>query len=173
MIRLAALALLPLAIALGACQPSEGMQRQWVAAQEDRTALLAAQGARWRTLYQAGDWEGLRALYADDAVLMTQGSPKIEGADNIVAFLQRIPKAGGTVQFVFENEDVDAGPLMGFTHGFVTARYRMTITMPGAEPQVIAGRSFLVYEWDRGAWKLWRDIDNTAPDATAADFSSS
>lgn len=136
--------------------------------QGDPVAELAQAGARWRALYEAGDWDGLRDLYADDAVLMTHGQEKIEGADAIVAFLQRIPDAGGSVAFDFANEEVVASE--SEDEGYVTAKYRMTITFPGREPVVVAGRSFLVYKWNGERWKLWRDIDNLAPDAVAADF---
>lgn len=89
---------LPLvALALSACTPTESMREQWAAAQESQEMQLAAAGARWQQTYHAQEWGLLRSLYADDAVLMTQGQPKIEGADNIVAFMRRIPDAGGTV----------------------------------------------------------------------------
>ncbi|XUU61179.1 YybH family protein [Erythrobacter sp. HA6-11] len=170
MAKLQVLALAFCGFALSACTPSENTRQQWAAMAEDKSMQLSLEGERWRTLYQAGDWEALRALYTDDAVLMTQGQPKIEGADNIVAFLQRIPNAGGTVQFQFENEEVHTGegPFPDF--GFVTAKYMMTITFPGQEPVQVAGRSFLVYKWEGGEWKLWRDIDNLAPDASTEEF---
>ncbi|WP_394730066.1 YybH family protein [Altererythrobacter sp. GH1-8] len=161
------------AFALPACTPSEQMRSQWAAAQEEQEAQLAAAGARWQTLYQAGDWEALRSLYTDDAVLMTQGQPKIEGADNIIAFLRRVPNAGGTVQFQFENEEVVAESAYANPHyGVVTAKYLMTITFPGQAPVEVAGRSLLIYKWQDGEWLLWRDIDNLAPDAKPEDFAS-
>lgn len=166
-----ALAILPLSLLLMACPPSEKMLQQWAAAQEEQEMQLAAVGERWKQAYHAQDWELLRSLYTDDAVLMTQGQPRIEGADNIVAFLQRIPNAGGTAQFQFENEEVSASsPYANPTHGFVTAKYLMTITFPGQEPVAVAGRSYLVYKYELGEWKLWRDMDNFAPDVTPADF---
>ncbi|MEL6876470.1 MAG: DUF4440 domain-containing protein [Pseudomonadota bacterium] len=128
-------------------------------------ALVAA-GERWRALYEAGDWDALRQLYTDDAVLMTQGEDKIEGADNIVTFLQRVSKAGGTARFRFEPEEVVAAP----PFGHVTATYRMDISFPGRAPVAVAGRSYLVYKWQDGEWKLWRDIDNLAPDVTPEGF---
>lgn len=135
--------------------------------QGDRQTLLAAAGQRWQEAYEARDWAGLRRLYTDDAVLMTQGQPKIVGADKIVAFLQRIPNAEGSVQFRFANEEVTLDPA---GYGTVTAKYRMDIAPPGRDPVVVAGRSLLIYRWQDGEWKLWRDIDNLAPDVTPADF---
>jgi len=133
---------------------------------EQSSAGLVEAGARWQVLYEAGEWEELRTLYADDAVLMTQGQPKIEGADAILAFLQRLSQSGAKVGFRFDPEEaVVEGDL-----GFVTAKYRMDIAFPGREPSSLAGRSFLVYKWQDGMWKLWRDIDNLAPDVTPEDF---
>lgn len=127
---------------------------------------LVAAGETWRQLYEAGEWEKLRALYTDDAVLMTQDQAKIVGADNILTFLQRLGNMGAEVAFRFDPEEaVIEGGL-----GFVTARYRMDISFPGRDPISVAGRSFLVYKWEDGAWKLWRDMDNFAPDATAESF---
>ncbi|HSJ77907.1 MAG TPA: hypothetical protein VK913_04140, partial [Erythrobacter sp.] len=57
-----------------------------------RASLIAA-GQRWKELYEANNWAALRGLYADDAVLMTQASPKIAGADAIVQFLGRLGQA--------------------------------------------------------------------------------
>jgi len=133
---------------------------------ERSSAGLIEAGAHWQVLYEAGEWAELRTLYADDAVLMTQGQPRIEGADAILAFLQRLPEAGAQVSFRFEPEEA---VVEGET-GFVTAKYRMDIAFPGKQPSVVVGRSFLVYRWRDGMWKLWRDIDNLAPDVTPQDF---
>lgn len=157
---------LPLALMLMGCPPPESVSRQLAAIEADQAAKLAAAGERWRTLYEAGEWEELRTLYTDDAVLMTADQQKLVGADNIVAFLQRLSNAGATVQFRFAPEEtaVESGL------GFVTAKYRMDIAFSGRDPVVVAGRSFLVYKWTADGWKLWRDMDNFAPDVTPEDF---
>ena len=148
-----ALSILPLSLLLMACPPSEGMQAEWGAIQQTQESLLAEAGETWRATYMAGDWDTLRSLYADGAVLMTHGQPKIEGAANIVAFLQRLPNAGATVEFRFENEEVVVDENFGAADiGLVTAKYRMDINFPGREPSVVVGRSFLVYKWEDGQW---------------------
>lgn len=125
-------------------------------------AGLVGAGTRWKQFYEAGDWSTLRSLYADDAVLMSQGQPKIEGADAILVFLQRLSQQGATVTFAFVPEEAKIeGDL-----GIVTAKYRMDITFPGRDPVAVAGRSLLIYKWQDSSWKLWRDIDNFAPDVT-------
>ena len=154
-----------------ACQPTEKMRQQWAAAQQSAEAQLVMAGERWGQRHAAADWEGLRELYTDDAVLMPNGQPKIEGADNIVAFLRRVPDAGGTTRIIFQNEEVHVDMLGGYPdRGIVTAKYLMTITMPETAPVQIAGRALLVYRWEGGAWKLWRDMDNSAPDVRIEDL---
>ncbi|MEE4154804.1 MAG: DUF4440 domain-containing protein [Erythrobacter sp.] len=155
--------LLPFAaLMLAAAWPGAAIAQSEESVLDARVDLLSQQGERWLARLTAGDWEDLRALYAEDAVLMTHGQAKIEGADAIITFLQRVPRAGGTVEFAFANEEVEVEGKLGF----VTAKYRMTMNLPGRDPITAAGRSFLVYKWDGAAWKLWRDIDNLAPDAT-------
>ena len=155
--------LVPLALALGSATAAP-VFAETVA--EPTTQSLVDAGDRWKQLYEAGDWETLRGLYTDDAVLMSQGQPKLEGADTIVTFLQRLSQQGAKVSFQFAPEEavIESGL------GFVTAKYRMDIAFPGAEPVAVAGRSLLIYKWADGGWKLWRDIDNFAPDAKPEDF---
>ena len=126
---------------------------------------LKAQGDRWNAAYSAGDWAALRALYADDAWLMTDKAPAAKGADAIIAYLRRFRDRGAVVTFRFEPEDVTARR----PFGFVIARYWMTAQLPGAAAPIrTAGRSLLIYTWQGGGpgrgWKLWRDMDNTTPD---------
>ncbi|MEM6584838.1 MAG: DUF4440 domain-containing protein [Pseudomonadota bacterium] len=157
------LSLAPLALTLGAAVPAPAWADHHT---EKSSASLIAAGERWKQLYEAGDWDALRGLYTDDAVLMSQGQAKLEGADTILAFLQRLSQQGADVTFQFAPEEavIESGL------GFVTAKYRMDVTFPGAEPVAVAGRSLLIYKWLDGDWRLWRDIDNFASDVTPEDF---
>lgn len=129
---------------------------------------LKQEGDRWNAAYSAGDWAALRALYADDAWLMTNKAPVAKGADAIITYLKRFRGRGAVVKFRFEPEDVMASR----PFGVVVARYWMTAQLPGeAAPVRVAGRSMLIYKWqgsgpDAG-WRLWRDMDNMAPDVPA------
>jgi len=158
---------LALALALGVAAPSPALAQT---AEQSSPNSLVAVGERWRQLYEAGDWETLRTLYTDDAVLMSQGQPKIEGADAILAFLQRLSEQGATVTFQFapEHAVIENGL------GFMIAKYRMDVAFAGGETVTVAGRSMLVYKWQDGrdgsGWRIWRDIDNFAPDAVPEDF---
>lgn len=130
-----------------------------VAARDSKTELAAA-GAEWNAAYAKGDWTAMRALYADDAWLMTDKTPIAKGADAIIAFLRRFRDMGATVTFRFENEDVRVDGKIGT----VIAKYWMTAQMPGRPAAHSAGRSMLIYRREGGRWKLWRDMDNTTPD---------
>jgi uncharacterized protein (TIGR02246 family) len=134
------------------------------AAAKDAKTELAAAGAEWNALYAKGDWAAMRALYTDDAWLMTDKAPIAKGADAIIAFLRRYRELGATVTFRFENEDVRVDGKFGT----VIAKYWMTAQIPGRPEVRTAGRSMLIYRREGGRWKLWRDMDNMTPDVVAA-----
>lgn len=158
--------LIPLAaLTLIGCATSDTPSYTTNPAAQSGAGLVEA-GERWRELYEAGEWEELRSLYTDDAVLMTQGQPKLEGADAILTFLQRLSQMGAEVEFRFQPEEA----LVENGLGFVTAKYRMDIAFPGRDPTIVVGRSLLVYKWIDGEWKLWRDMDNLAPDVSDHGF---
>ncbi len=146
-------------------QGSCGLEADAPIGEQSAQGLVAA-GEAWRQLYEAGNWSALRQLYTDDAVLMTQGQPKIEGADNIVTYLKRLSEMGASAQFQFAPEEA----VIENGLGFVTANYKMDISFPGRDPVAVAGRSLLIYKWRDDQWKLWRDMDNLAPDVTPEGF---
>ena len=130
------------------------------AATRDQRAEIAAQAERWNALNAAGDWTALRALYADDAWLMTDKAPVAKGADAIVAYLRRYQDMGASVSFRFEPEDIHVEGRMAV----LVSKYWMTAQMPGRPQARSAGRSLLIYRRSGNRWLLWRDIDNTTPD---------
>lgn len=129
------------------------------------TDSLVAAGSAWNAALQAQDWKAVRALYADDAWLMTDKAPALRSADAIVAYLRRFADQGAKTSFTFAQEDV----VVDYPYGYLIAHYQMTVTIPGRpEPIRSAGRSLLIYKWQDGRWKLWRDMDNTTPDIPIA-----
>jgi len=157
------LSLAVIALTLGGATPTPALAQPSAAATSEG---LVDAGERWRQLYEAGDWDTLRTLYTDDAVLMSQGQPKIEGADAILAFLKRLSEQGATVTFQFAPEQA----VIENGLGFMIAKYRMDVAFAGGEAATVAGRSMLVYKWQDDGWKIWRDIDNFAPDAVPEEF---
>ena len=130
------------------------------AAPRDAKAIVAEQGERWNALYAAGDWAALRALYTDDAWLMTDNAPAAKGADAIIAYLRRYRDLGATVVFRFEPEDIYVERNMAIA----ISTYWMTAQMPGRPAVRTAGRSLLIYRKSGRSWLLWRDMDNRTPD---------
>lgn len=130
------------------------------------TEQIIAWANDWKRLFEAGDTEKLRDMYEPDAVLMANGAPPQIGVEAILAFLGRNKAAGNKVTIDFANENIT---IDGKT-GYLTARYWMTIQRPDYPPFDVRGRSFLVFrKGDDGRWRLWRDMDNKAPDVRAED----
>lgn len=122
---------------------------------------IEAWGTKWKAQLEAGDIEPLRNMYEPDAVLMSNGSPPQVGVDAIMAFLKRNKTAGNAVTIDFENEEI----VIDRDRAYLTAKYWMTITVASGAVIDVMGRSFLVYKkGEDGTWRLWRDMDNQAPD---------
>ncbi|WP_337658845.1 YybH family protein [Sphingorhabdus sp. Alg231-15] len=122
---------------------------------------IARWSTRWKQYFEAGDTEQLREMYESDAVLMTHGTPAVRGVEAILTFLGRNTKAGNKVRIDFANEEI----LIDGNRGYLTAKYWMTIERSEGDPVEVKGRSFLVFKkGSNGAWRLWRDMDNQAPD---------
>lgn len=120
----------------------------------------------WKRHFEAGDTEKLRDMYEPDAVLMANGAPPQIGVEAILSFLGRNKAAGNKVTIDFANEDI----IIDGKTGYLTAKYWMTIQRPDYPPFDLRGRSFLVFSrGDDGHWRLWRDMDNKAPDVRAED----
>ncbi|MEO9599446.1 DUF4440 domain-containing protein [Parasphingorhabdus sp.] len=152
-----------IAAALVALIPSTSIlaRAHHVSASMTDTQKIEAWGVKWKRQLEAGDIEPLRDMYEPDAILMSNGSPPQVGVDAILAFLTRNKTAGNAVTIDFANEEI----VIDKDRAYLTAKYWMTITIPSGSVIDVMGRSFLVYK--KGAddsWRLWRDIDNQAPD---------
>lgn len=130
------------------------------------TEQIEQWGRDWKRLFEAGDTEGLRPMYEPDAVLMSHGSEPQVGVDAILSFLGRNKAAGNQVTIDFANENIT----IDGERAYLTAKYWMTITLTDGNAIDVMGRSFLVYKKSTaGRWRLWRDMDNQAPDVVATD----
>jgi ketosteroid isomerase-like protein len=127
---------------------------------KDAKTEVARQGELWNQAYDRSDWTAMRALYTDDAWLMTDKAPLAGSADAIINYLRRFKDMGAKVKFRFENEDVSIQGKLGV----VVAKYWMTAELPGRPAIKTAGRSLLIYKKQGKRWLLWRDMDNTTPD---------
>jgi ketosteroid isomerase-like protein len=108
----------------------------------------------------------MRRLYEPDAWLMTQGAPAAKGVEAILAYLKRNKASGTKASFDFTPELIT----IDGNRGYLISKYWMTLTRANGEKAEAAGRSFLVFKrGGDGAWRLWRDMDNQAPDVRMED----
>lgn len=128
--------------------------------------MIVEWGKKWQQLFETGDVEQMRDMYEPDAVLMSHGALPQTGVDAILSFLGRNKAAGNTVTIDFANEDITVDG----QRAYLTAKYWMTITLADGQVLDFKGRCFLVYKkGGNGLWRLWRDMDNQAPDVLAED----
>ncbi len=126
----------------------------------DRAAILS-NGERWITYYQAGEIEKMRDLYEDDAWVMPNGSPLLRGSDETVAFFARNRRSGNQVTFRSEPENL----VIEGDRAYLVTQYSMRIRSSDGKLTDHKGRTFLVYRrGNDGMWRVWRDMDNSAPD---------
>ncbi len=129
-------------------------------------AAIEAHGRQWAALYEAGQIDEMRGLYEPDAWLMTHGAPAAKGVDAILAYLKRNKASGTKASFDFAPELIT----IDGNRGFLISKYWMTLTRGNGDRVNAAGRSFLVFKRGRyGQWRLWRDMDNQAPDVLMED----
>ncbi len=154
-----------LAITLPISSPANALDGHTETSPTDEQMIIEW-GTKWQQLFQSGDVEEMRDMYEPDAVLMSHGALPQTGVDAILSFLGRNKAAGNNVTIDFANEDIT----IDGQRAYLTAKYWMTITLADGQVLDFKGRSFLVYKKSRdGLWRLWRDMDNQAPDVVAED----
>jgi uncharacterized protein (TIGR02246 family) len=128
-------------------------------------AALRAHGETWARLYSAGDVDGMADLYEADAWLMTAGVPLLRGRDAILDYFRGRVALPVDARWAFREEDLS---IDGDT-GTLVSQYWLTVTpKAGGAARSFAGRSLLVYKrGEDGRWRIWRDMDNAAPDVPA------
>ena len=147
--------LLLLAAPLAAKTPAEAIDVQ----------AIKDHGTLWSRLYEQGGVEEMRPLYEPDAWLMTEGQPAHKGVDAILAFLTRNKESGAKTSFAVDPEQI----VIDGNRAFLISKYWMTITPPGKAAIEAAGRSMLVFKRHGRGWRIWRDMDNMAPDVRTED----
>lgn len=154
-----------LAVSFPISSPAHALDGHTETSQTDEQ-MIVEWGNKWQQLFEAGDVEQMRDMYEPDAVLMAHGALPQTGVDEILSFLGRNKAAGNRVTIDFTNEDIT----IDGQRAYLTAKYWMTITLANGQVLDFKGRSFLVYKKNSdGQWRLWRDMDNQAPDVLAED----
>lgn len=145
-----------LAFAMAGCHGADDMAP--AAAPDTHDADVKAIGdfeAQWNKDYEARDLDKLTAHYADDAVLMTPGSPAMQGKEAIRGGMQGMMKDPAlTLQFKASRIDVSGG--LGFTQG----SYVMHMTDPKSHKVMEEHGSYVTTYRKQadGSWKVMADI---------------
>jgi uncharacterized protein (TIGR02246 family) len=132
----------------------------------DETAIRAI-NASWFTAFNAGDVDGVAALYADDAVVHSPGAPPARGAaairEGVAKDVAATGGAGLSMTQTAKSEIGVSGDLAWESNTF-------TVT-DKAGTTVDAGKYVTVFGRKDGKWLIIRDIwnsDNPAPAPAAA-----
>ena len=113
-------------------------------------------GIQFTRLILAKDWNGLAALYTDDAVLMPPNQPLVRGRSNIRSWFPAFPPIA---EFALVVDEVDGRADLAFTRG----SYTMAFTPPGASAPVRDSGKFLEIRRKRadGTWQIAIDTFNS------------
>lgn len=127
-------------------------------------AALNAHANRWAELFSAGDFDAMVDLYEPDAWLMSHAQPAKRSRAEILDGFRVAAANGRQANIRFENESVEVtGPM-----ATVIGKYWMDVAAVDDQPAMtVSGRSLVIYKQGAdGVWRLWRDMDNQAPDIT-------
>ena len=105
-----------------------------------------------------GDTVGMVANYADDAVMMMEGTPAWHGrseiAKQIIAAFK--PMKGADVKLTTSQVDI------GGDYAIETGTYETTVSPPGGKPATEKGKYVAVWKKQAdGSWKIYRDVGNS------------
>ena len=129
-------------------------------------AGIRAQTASWAKAYNDGDAKAVAALYADDAILMPPGVPRMKGRAVILEFFTKDiagSKAAGAIIAIDPKTEAGVSGNMGWESG------TYVVTVKGAT--VETGKFLSVSRKQGGNWVYLRDTWNA--DAASAPATAS
>jgi uncharacterized protein (TIGR02246 family) len=116
-------------------------------------AEIEAVNAKWVELFNKGDFDGVAALYTEDATAFPPGSAMVKGRAAIAALWKGLAEQGSDPKVT----TLDVKPL-----GNSAAREIGTFSLKtkSPTPQEVTGKYVVVWEKVAGEWKLAADIWN-------------
>ena len=123
---------------------------------------LLRRDAEWADLASAGkDVERIVSYWSDDAIIIPQGQPVVEGKAAIRAFVTSSLKIPGfSIHWVSERVTFSPDGKLAYMHG------RNAMTVPGASGALVtlAGRGVTIWRLEPdGQWRCVVDIWNDPP----------
>ncbi len=148
-----------LLLVLGAaCGPSEPMvQREPNPLSVEDVTGVEALSEAFHSAYVAQDWEALKALYTEDAVVLPPNAPEVVGRDNIQQYF-----ASGLPGTTIEIETVE---IDGFADlAYIRGTFVSTTSAAEEGESVIATGKFLEIRRKQadGSWLISRDMFNSS-----------
>lgn len=127
-------------------------------------AALRAQTTNWGKAYNAGDAKAVAAQYAEDALLLPPGKPRVSGRAAILEFFTKDVAGSQAAGVVFGlNPQTDIG--ISGDLGWESGTYQVTVKGAVVE----TGKFLSVSRKQDGQWLYVRDIWNAdAPPAPSA-----
>ena len=113
----------------------------------DPTADAQAAAARWDKTYNSGDMDGLKALYATDAMVIPKGAA-VSGADKISAFFAGLKAKGFEEHAIKVNSAQMKGDVL-----LVTGRWSMSGPGEGGAKKTFEGNWVNVLEREGKDWR--------------------
>jgi uncharacterized protein (TIGR02246 family) len=115
----------------------------------------------WARRFKAGDLDGIMTLYEPDAIVMSQGRPRVVGREAIRKSFESLLRAENRAIRI-AIEEIGVGRLHAWASVLAVIAYRQA----DGSPREYASRTFIVYKrGDGGTWRIYRDMDNATPDA--------
>ena len=122
------------------------------------TAAINQLRSDWTEAYNAGDIDGLVAMYADDYVDYPNNAPSTSGRAGARVKLEA-QLTGMTASTVVTSEELQ---LLG-DHAFDRGTFKATLVPDaGGDPVLVDGRYFVILRREAdGSWRIARSVDNT------------
>ena len=159
----AAAALLGLVLALTACQPRTSAPVANTAADEAAIRKLLDDVA---STFNAGNYDGMFALYRDDVVVSPPGAPDIVGKQAWRTTLDTTLPPNMAFKMRFDTQELEIAGDLAYERG--TYRVETTDKATSAAGPVLGGRHIHIFKREAdGSWKGWRLMENTAEPAVA------
>ncbi len=127
-------------------------------------ATIKADPLNWMRLYNAGDADGVAALYAEDGVLLAPGAPTVVGRAAIRSFIAAAIDSSKAAGLTFVGDEVTDAGIAGDT-GWLTGTFSVR---DASGATVDKGKFVTIYRRADGKWLVIRDTWNSdAPPAPA------
>ena len=124
-------------------------------------AAIKADVLVWFDHYNAGDADGVAALYAEDGVVMAPGAPAVVGRAAIRDFIASDIENSKAAGLAFKGDEVTDGAVEG-DMAWIKGSFSLS---DSSGTTVDTGKYLTVYRRTNGQWQIIRDMWNS--DASA------